>query len=135
MKGARKIKNDAQKELDVAAKAIKRKSIKQKVKLPPQAVENGGDTALPKRQSSIEQTRKYEMQLKRNSAAAANTITIYNKQCARLSLSLFLKYFYKFYRLSMHLFIFSLTSSKCSPSSCTGRRTTSRTLPIPNTTH
>ena len=27
-----------------------------------------------------------------------------------LSLPLFLKYFYKFYRLSMHLFIFSLTS-------------------------
>lgn len=71
LKGARKIKNDAQKELDEAAKAVKRKSIKQKVKSPPQSVENGNNE-LPKRQSSIEQTRKYEMQLKRNSAATAN---------------------------------------------------------------
>ena len=58
--------------MDLAAKAAKRKSIKQKVKLPPQSVENDDNTTLPKRQSSIEQTRKYEMQLKRNSAAAAN---------------------------------------------------------------
>ena len=75
LKGARKIKNDAQKELDEAAKAAKRKSIKQKVKLPPQSVENGDSTTLPKRQNSIEQTRKYEMQLKRNSAATANGIS------------------------------------------------------------